>query len=199
MLMAEETVPMALGITDPPFTPKRWSAAEYDALVASGLLADLRLELLDGVIVEITPPGGRHIDATAMLTRALVRAVGDDAFVSVQNPLACGPDRPQPDLAVVPAHEIGKGRAPSQALLVIEIADSSVKRDRLKAEVYARASVPEYWLVDLQRQLVEVWTEPDGDRRVYRSSRSYGLDDTLSAPTLGSVQLPVARIFGHEH
>jgi Uma2 family endonuclease len=195
MLMAEETVPMALGITDPPFTPKRWSAAEYDALVASGLLADLRLELLDGVIVEMTPIGDLLVVLTKRLTRQLSAALAQRAFVGVQNPIYCGEHRPQPDLAVFPVEDLDSPQTADRCLLVIEIADSSVRQDRAKAEIYARSKIPEYWLIDVNRRAIEVSTQPDPERGLYLNTRVFELTDQLTSAAAPELNGPVSQLF----
>ena len=133
---------------------------EYETMVAAGLFEDERVELLEGVIVEMSPQSPPHAAAIQRLDRLLQRLIGDRASVRVQMPFAAGDlSLPEPDVAVVPLGDYETSH-PARALLVIEVADSSLRKDRrLKVEIYARAGVPEYWVVGLSG-LVEVCTEP---------------------------------------
>jgi Uma2 family endonuclease len=180
---------------------KRWTPAEYDALVRSGVLdEDDGVELLEGVLVQMTPPGPVHTNLVARLTSALAVAAQGRALVSPQSPLACGDSRPQPDLAVLPLSEDRSDRLPRRALLVVEVADSSLARDRLKASIYAGAGVPEYWLVDAEARTVEVHTEPTrrGGAR-YRAVRVLAEGDTLTSDALPRLKLAVSALFGRRH
>jgi Uma2 family endonuclease len=180
------------------FPARRWTPEEFDTLVRSGILAeDERVELLEGVLVPMTPPGPAHTNLINQLNFALTMAVQGKALVSPQNPLDCGDSRPQPDLAVIPLSEARPDRLPRKALLVVEIADSSLARDRLKSAIYAKAGVPEYWLVDVAARTVEVHTEPtprSGAR--YRTVHLLGVEDTLTTPALPKLKLPLATLFG---
>lgn len=183
------------------FPVRRWTPQEYDALLRSGILAeDERVELLEGAIVPMTPPGPAHTNLIARLTSALAVAAQGRGLVSPQSPLDCGDSRPQPDLAVLPASEDRSDRLPKKALLVVEVADSSLARDRLKAAIYARAGIPEYWLVDVAARTVEVHTEPTSRRAArYRTVHVLGEEDTLTTPALPKLKLPLATLFGRRH
>jgi Uma2 family endonuclease len=147
---------------------------EYETMVAAGLFEDERVELLEGVIVEMSPQSPSHAAAIQRLDRILQRLVGERASIRVQMPFVAGDlSLPEPDVAVVPPGDYERAH-PAEALLVIEVADSSLRKDRLvKAEIYARAGVPEYWVVGLLDELVEVHTEPAGVAygRVTRAQR----------------------------
>lgn len=191
---------MISGIDTEVLTPKLWTPKEYDALLKSGCLdEELRFELLEGVIVEMTPPGPAHVGLTAFLTSVLSIAGKGEAVVSVQSPLVCGKSRPQPDLALLPLSEVRLDRLPSKALLVVEIADSSVKRDRFKAGLYAKAGIPEYWLVDVSNRTVEVHVEPAPRMARYRTIHILGKDDVLTTPSLPELKLKVATLFAEQH
>jgi len=145
----------------------------YFALVDEGVLApDDRVELLEGVVVSMAPQNTPHASGVARATRALMRAVGEQAVVRTQLSFIAGPySVPEPDVAVVPGrYEDYDHVHPRTALLVIEVADSSLKQDRLtKAMVYAAADVPEYWIVNVVHGQVEVHRDPDRTARRYRS------------------------------
>jgi len=138
---------------------------EYESLVDRGLLDDSRVELLLGVLVDMTPQGPFHADVVAKLAAQLVRALPDSVEVRVQSPLALSDDsEPEPDIAVVAAGDY-RSAHPAQALLVVEVADTSLPKDRgVKTGLYAAAAVPEFWLVNLTDRLVEVHRRPAAGR-----------------------------------
>jgi len=160
---------------------------------------DLRLELIDGELIEMPPIGPPHMQAVNRLTRLLVTAYGERAVVSVQNPVALRPrSLPQPDLAVLrrEANERGHGvPEPPDTLLVVEVADSTLDWDRrVKMTLYARAGVAQAWLVDVGGERVEVCADPSPDG--YRSVRTLAAGRSLALPESGGREIEVSRIFG---
>jgi Uma2 family endonuclease len=135
--------------------------AEYERLVAEGAFDDERVELLGGVIVEMSPRDPRHDFAIERLNARLVELARGRASVRPQLSFVASDDSvPEPDLALVPVADYGAAH-PTSALLVIEVSNASLRKDRsIKSEIYARAGVPEYWVVDLAGRCVEVRTEP---------------------------------------
>lgn len=159
-----------------PETVRPLRRAEYDRLVELGLFDDdERIELLRGALVTMSPQGAPHADAGARLTELLIRALGDRAHVRCQMPFAATEDsEPEPDIAVYPPGDY-RSAHPHDARLVIEIADSSLRKDRIiKSEIYAEAGVPEYWLINLITQVVEVRTHPQDGRYVELQTVSRG-------------------------
>jgi Uma2 family endonuclease len=134
---------------------------EYERLIAGGSFDEERVELLGGAIVEMSPQSERHSKVVTRLASLLVQAAGQRASVRVQMPFAASPESlPEPDIAVVPLIEDEDAR-PEEALLIVEVSDASLRKDRtLKAELYARAGVPEYWIVNLIGLCIEVHTAP---------------------------------------
>jgi Uma2 family endonuclease len=151
---------------------RRFTVDEYHRMAEAGILrADERVELLDGDVVEMSPTGDRHIEAVNRCTdqfAALV--VARRARISTQNPVWLGPHtEPQPDVALVPREVLGAPRL-GEILLAIEVADSSVDDDRTtKVPLYARAGVPETWLLNVEAGELEVYREPgpEGYGRVF--------------------------------
>jgi len=143
------------------FRPLR--RAEYDQLIALGVFEDERIELLDGVLVPMSPIGPRHSSAIDLLTLILVRTLGDRARIRVQNPFAASDiSEPQPDLLVAPLQDYDTEH-PADAYLVIEVAESSLAKDRgRKLRIYAERGVPEYWIVDVVARRIEVHRDPSG-------------------------------------
>jgi Uma2 family endonuclease len=154
------------------------SRKEYDQLVElGGFDEDDRFELLRGWLVTMTPQSSPHADVTRRLDRSLNGALGDRAIVSCQFPFAATDDsEPEPDIAVVPVRDYADGH-PTEAFLIIEVAYASVKIDLgVKPSVYAEAAVPEYWVVNLPDDAIEVFTDPTpdgyrGHRRAVRGER----------------------------
>jgi Uma2 family endonuclease len=179
--------------------PRRFSLEEYHRLIDVGVLGeDERVELLEGVIVEMTPQGRAHALVVSRLNRFLTGVLGDVHSVRPQLPLSLeGDSEPEPDLAIVTRQEEEMAPVhPRSALLVVEVADESLRRDRLiKGRIYARARVPEYWVVNVTGQSVEVYSEPDADTGRYRVMRMLGVGETLSSASLPGLALPVATLF----
>ena len=147
---------------------KRFTADEYHRMGQVGILSeDDRVELIDGEIVAMTPIGPRHAACVSRANRALVQAVGDDAIVQPQGSVRLDLyHEPEPDLMLLrPRADFYSTRhpGPSDVLVVIEIADSSIEYDRdVKARVYAESGVAEYWLSDLNANVVWRYLSPAG-------------------------------------
>lgn len=147
---------------DEPLRIRPLRRVEFDRLVETGVFdEDEHIELLGGALVAMSPQGDTHSDCASILMTMLVRAVGNRASVRAHSPFAAGEySQPEPDVAVYPPRTYGRGH-PDNALLIIEVADSSLRQDRgIKSEIYAEAGVPEYWIVDLVHRAVEVQTAP---------------------------------------
>lgn len=179
--------------------PRRFTLDEYHRLIRVGVLGeDEHVELLEGVIAEMTPQGRAHMLVVTRLTRVLVRTLSDAYSVRPQGPLSLGDDsEPEPDIAVVTRDEEERAEEhPRTALLVVEVSGDSLQKDRLlKGRIYTRARVPEYWIVDVARQAVEVYTEPDGEAGRYRALRTLTPGETLTTGMLPGLALPVADLF----
>jgi Uma2 family endonuclease len=170
---------------------------EYEKLVADGSLDDERVELLGGVIVEMSPQNSRHAAVIQRLTRTLDRAVGSLAGVRVQLPFAAADDSlPEPDIAVVPPGDFDEGH-PGSAYLLVEVASSSRRRDTgLKAEIYTRAGVPEYWVADPMQRVILVHTAPDVVAGAYTRVTASHPGESLRLRALPDVEITVSDILG---
>lgn len=163
---------------------------EYDRLVEQGCFEDERVELLHGIIVTMSPQGPRHATIIEKLTMLMVPAVLGRASVRVQSPLAASEDsEPEPDLVVVAPGPRPLGH-PATAFLAIEVAQTSVAKDRrIKAGIYAASGVIEYWIVNLPEDCVEIYTEiEDG---TYRQCRRAGRGDSITLQAFADITLPV--------
>jgi Uma2 family endonuclease len=185
-----------------PSDPTRISVERYLGLVEAGVLGeDDRVELLEGVIVAMAPQNPPHAAGVARADHALRKAIGERAHVRPQLSLVLRRSVPEPDLAVVPGAVDDYERAhPTTALLVVEVADTSLKQDRLsKAAIYAAAGIPEYWIVNLRDEVVEVMRDPDPALARYREVRNAARGARLELVALpgaaldASALLPPAR------
>jgi Uma2 family endonuclease len=178
-----------------PEAPRALKRVEYDQLVASGAFEDERVELIDGVLVTMSPNDPEHAGPVQFLTELLVRALSGRASVRVQLPIiARGESEPEPDLAVVPLASYRKEH-PAAAHCVIEVARSSVSKDRnVKAPLYAASGFPEYWLVNVAERVIEVFRDPD--QGAYRSVSRHGPGEVLRLQAFPDVAVQVADVLG---
>jgi Uma2 family endonuclease len=156
---------MALTIGDRPVHPL--TADDVLAMVDAGVLGEHdRVELLLGVLTEMSPQDPPHAVVTQRLTRWLAPLmVAGTHDVRVQLPFRVPDDTslPEPDVAVV-ARDDARVDHPREALFVIEVADSSVRVDTVvKPPLYAAAGVPDYWVVDVAGRRVEIFEGPAAD------------------------------------
>ncbi|MFN2425984.1 MAG: Uma2 family endonuclease [Candidatus Binatia bacterium] len=149
-----------------------YTADSYFALVEEGLLSpDDRVELLEGIVVAMPPQAPLHAAGVRRVHRALQAALGAETLISVQAPLVAGASSvPEPDVCVLAGREVDYvARHPARALLVVEVAESSLAQDRLtKSRIYAHAQVPDFWIVNLRDRVVEWYGDPDSVARIYR-------------------------------
>jgi len=170
------------------------TVTDVDAMLQAGILSeDDHVELLDGVLVEMSPQGPPHAYALRELTMmAAPVAASAGLELSIQAPLDVGSPvtLPEPDLAIVPATPID--RHPSGALLVAEMGNTSLAMDLgPKARIYAAAAIPEYWVLDVKRREIVVHREPSGS--AYRFVRRAGAGETLTAVAV-DLAIPVASL-----
>jgi Uma2 family endonuclease len=177
-------------------TEGRITRERYIELVERGVIrADERVELLEGVIVSMAPQDPRHAFAIVSLQRALQEAIGTRATIRAQLPLDLGAySMPEPDVAVVPGCAADYVAAhPSTALLVVEVAGRSLAQDRLtKGAMYAAAGIPDYWIVDLRDDRVEVLRAPITVARRYAERRLARRGERIELLTLPGAAVAVA-------
>jgi Uma2 family endonuclease len=176
-----------------PERPRRITRAEYDRLVDEGFFDEERVELLRGVIIQMSPNNPPHASPVQLLTEALLPALVGRAHVRVQLPLAASDEsEAEPDLAVVPVGDYS-ARHPDRALLVIEVALTSLRKDRLiKGPLYAASGFQEYWLFDVEAKAVEVHRGPAGD--AWRSITRHAADETIHVEAFPDVTLRVGAV-----
>jgi Uma2 family endonuclease len=172
----------------------RLPLGRYHDMVDAGFLEGQRVELIEGVLVVMSPRGPEHEDAIAWLTARFVPALVERFSVRVQSALTLegSGSEPEPDLLVA-ALDAPKPRHYAAALLVVEVAASPLEYDRrTKSAVYAPA-VAEYWVVDLEHEAVEVRTRPAGDH--YEELHTARAGEVLVPALLGAPEVDVAELF----
>jgi Uma2 family endonuclease len=181
-------------------TRRALTVAEYHRMGEVGILhEDDRVELIEGELVAMRPIGSNHSGTINTLTRALVMAVGNRGVVAVQNPVQLDDlSEPQPDFSILRPRADDYRRAtprPDEVLLIIEVADSSLAYDRaIKRALYARHGIPEFWIVNLQANNVEVCRRPTGETYTDVSTVEHG--GTLELELLPGAVIPAAVLLG---
>ena len=160
---------------------------------------DDRVELIDGEIVDMSPIGSRHAASVDRLNRLLDRQVDDEAIVRVQGPVRLSRlSEPLPDLAILKFRADFYSTAkpgPSDVLVMVEVADSSIGLDSgAKALLYAENGIPEYWVVDLNVDVVHVLTGPGPGG--YGATATTGRDGALVPRLLPAVSVAVSTVLG---
>jgi Uma2 family endonuclease len=174
---------------------RRFTADEYHRMAEVGILReDERLELLDGDILEMSPAGDRHVEAVSRCEEAFAPLLAARRVrFSTQNPARLGPrDEPQPDFALVRPGALGAPRR-GELLLAVEVADTAAADDRTaKVPLYARAGIPETWLLDVAAGALEVYRGP----RAAGYARTYTLrpEQQVAAAAFPDVVLRVADL-----
>jgi Uma2 family endonuclease len=168
-------------------TKRLFTIDECLRMVEAGILSESdRIELIDGELVAMTPIGAPHNAAVDRANRAMVNATGDRAIVRTQGSVGLDEyNAPQPDVVLLRPQEdfyYYQLPGPSDILLIVEVADSSLQYDRkIKGRLYARLGVPEYWIADLQNACLFAYSEPSGES--YGVVREFHRGDSI-APLL---------------
>jgi Uma2 family endonuclease len=178
---------------------RRFTVAEYARMLTAGILSeDDRVELIDGEVCVMSPIGPLHAALVDRLTRILVLLCATSAIVRVQSAIQLNDyTEPQPDLAVLqPRDDFYATAHPlaAEVLLVIEVADTSIAYDREeKLPRYAMSGIPEAWLIDLNQQVIEQYTQPRNGK--YRNKLTLERGDTVIAQSVSGLHLSVDSLF----
>jgi Uma2 family endonuclease len=158
----------------------RLSVAKYHEMIRAGILTtEDRLELVHGYLVQKMTKKPPHTLSTELTRDALVALLPVNFFVNSQEPVTTTDSEPEPDAAIIRGDRRqfrDDHPQPSDVLLIVEVADSSLEYDRrIKKRLYAENSIPTYWIVNLVDNQVEVYTDPTGPTAEpdYRSRQDY--------------------------
>ena len=171
---------------------------QYHRMGETGVLSPHdRVELIEGEIIDMAPIGSRHAAYVRKLTKLLSIAVGENAQVSVQNPIQLGTNsEPEPDLALLrPQMDFYIDQHPSavDVLLVVEVADTSQRYDReVKLPLYAQHGIPEVWIVDAEGKRISIYRSPIADR--YEQHQSLDKPETVTLSALPSVEVDLTSL-----
>ena len=171
----------------------RLSRVEYDRAVEAGAFEpDAKLELIDGNLHAMTPEGSRHALGIDKVANRLREAFGAKFYVRPQHPLAADDhSEPEPDVAVVhgPMDEY-RDAHPTSAVLVVEVSHESLRYDRtVKQRLYARCGIPEYWILALPENRLEVYRKPAGGG--YQSVTNHEARDKIAPLARPDAQIVV--------
>jgi Uma2 family endonuclease len=177
-----------------PQTTRGLRREEYDCLVALGVFEDERIELIEGELVTMGPNNPEHASPVQVLTEILVPALVGRATIRIQLPIiAVRESEPEPDVAIVPLGSY-RDAHPAQAYCVVEVAHSSLSKDRnIKEPLYAASGFCEYWLVNVPERVVEVFRDPGPEH--YRSRSRHAVGETITLEAFPDVQLELAKLF----
>jgi Uma2 family endonuclease len=195
-----QTTSIALSAVQPPPLPlRRFSVAEYHQMGEAGVLTPSdRVELLEGWIVEKMNQKPAHGYMVGELDRWFHRQIHDNWAVRCQLPITLAESEPEPDIAVAKGnHADFRLSHPTGAdcRLVIEVADSSLAKDRAKAAIYAAAGVQEYWIVNLIDLNVQQLTGPHSDAGYQQSKVLSGRDVVETQVGETVLRLELASLF----
>lgn len=188
------------------FRIRRLTVDEYHRMIERGVIpTDERVELLEGVLHEMTPKGPRHAESLRRLLRTFFREIDEEvAHVRAQDPVTipAADSEPEPDIALVVPRDGGyavRHPYPGEVLLLVEIAESSLDEDPTeKGPLYAGAGIPEYWTVNLADDQLEVYREPKqitSDGATYHQRLLYGAGDRVAPNAFPACVIDVASIF----
>jgi len=183
---------------------RRFSLDEYQHLIELGFFdEDERIELLDGLLVEMSPINPRHAVCVDKLGGLINHLLYKKAWIRVQAPVTLEghSSQPQPDVTIALLHpEVYEERHVSadEILLLVEVADSSLHTDQTdKLKLYASAGISEYWIVNLIDNQLEIYQEPylsaigEGN---YKIKRTYTRDETIALQAFPECQIDLNEI-----
>jgi Uma2 family endonuclease len=180
-------------------TRRQFTVHDYARMRETGILTeDDRVELLDGEIYVMSPIGPLHVAMVNKLNKLLTQLVGESGIISIQNPIQLDDySEPQPDIAILNPRDdyyTGALATPDDVLLIIEIADTSLDYDRdEKLPRYAAAHISEVWIIDVNKQIIEQYTQPT--RGEYTQLHKALFGTTITATTLPALQLTTDQLF----
>ncbi|MCP4109690.1 MAG: Uma2 family endonuclease [Desulfobacteraceae bacterium] len=181
---------------------KKFSTTEYHRMAETGIFKeDERLELIEGVIINIAPVGSRHAACVARLNQLFVIGIGEKAIVRIRGPFTIGEfSEPEPDILLLESRNDFYSKAhpgPEHVFLVVEVSDTTLDYDRnFKIPLYARAGIREAWIVNLQETYIEVYSTPS--KQGYKMLRKYYEGDILTVSSFPDMNIAVDELLADQ-
>ncbi|MGD1942945.1 MAG: Uma2 family endonuclease [Leptolyngbyaceae cyanobacterium] len=180
-----------------------WSRDEYYRLADLNFFQGRRVELIEGQVIDMAAMKSAHAIAIDLVDAALQPVFATGYYIRQQKPFVIGDSsEPEPDIAVVPGTIRDYTDAhPTTAVLIIEVADSSLRYDRkVKGSLYAKAGIAEYWIVNLNDRQLEVYSAPQADTSAeygfsYRRQQHYKTGQTVPLPERADTAIAVGDLF----
>jgi Uma2 family endonuclease len=197
---AQEAVVAVARVSPAGPSRRRFSVGDFYAMAEAGVFAPgERVELIEGEIYQMAPIGPRHGYSTDVLGNEFKERLGRLVRVRVQGPLHLDDgSEPEPDLLLLRPHPDryrGRHPTPGDVLLLVEVSDTTLDFDRSrKLPVYARADIPEVWIVNLVDGRIETHAEPSGG--AYRNERAYAAGQEVAPREFPECLLSVDEILG---
>jgi Uma2 family endonuclease len=183
---------------------KRFSLAEYHQLIELGFFhEDDHIELINGELIEMVSKGKPHETCIRRLWKELPALIGKRAILQSQAPILILPNsEPEPDFAIVKNRDddyLSSHPAPTDVLLLIEVADSSIEYDqKVKLPLYAQAGITDYWIINLLDNYLECYSEPSQthlSKFGYLNKRIVFPDQVIALPCFPDLLLDLSRVF----
>jgi Uma2 family endonuclease len=175
------------------------TSADYYQMMESGIIREgERVELILGQIFTMAAKGTRHTVSTTKLLKELLGLVADRAVVRCQDPITLpNNSEPEPDIVIARLRSddyVNSHPSPADIILVIEVADSTIKFDReTKAPLYAAAGINEYWIVNLIDDRLEIYRQPEGS--IYASIEIITPPRSMILPQFSEISLNIGDFF----
>ena len=203
VLRPEEHLELLQGEIFEKFPPalRLFTADEYEKMAEAGILHDDHVELIAGRILEMSPKGIGHAVSTNRATRCFLAKLGDRGVVRSQDPIRLNDaSEPEPDLVLAKPHPkeyADHHPTPSEILLVLEVADSSLTYDRnAKSRLYSTAGIPQFLILNLKAREMEDHRAPSPDG--YRSKETYRADESFTLVPFPDVSISVLELLPPE-
>lgn len=174
-----------------------FSLEDYHRMIETGILAARRVELIEGLIVEMSPEGTEHTYFEENLAKKLERLTEGRAYVRENKPVTLSISEPEPDIVVAQlprAQYIEHHPFPENILLVVEVSKSTLDYDTsVKQKIYSQENIPEYWVVDVKGRKLIVYRSPlSGD---YQEQTEWLLGTTIAPLAFPGLEIKISDIF----
>jgi Uma2 family endonuclease len=186
------------GVMATPIPRRKFTVEQYYQMAATGILApDERVELLEGEIIEMSPIGPRHANCVDRIAELVREKLGRTIYLRAQNPVRLSNyTEPEPDITLAKRADYSARHPLSDDIfLTIEVSDTTLEKDRtMKQKIYANASIPEFWIVNLPEDVVEVYRQPAGD--LYQEKILISRENSISPQLLPNLVLSGEELLG---